>query len=99
MSNYLNLNKDKIKKNVVCKLSALGYKVDEETSVKDIQKIVKIIQRDNGLMIDGYIGRRTMPLLGYSGEEIRKMFKLSKNRIFYYGNPTWFYRYPIWLWF
>lgn len=99
MSNYLNLNKDKIKKNVVCKLSALGYKVDEKTSVKDIQKIVKIIQRDNGLMIDGLIGIRTALLLGYSGEEIRKMFKLSKNRNFYYVNQTWFYRYPIWLWF
>lgn len=79
MSSYLNLNKDKIKKSVVSKLIILGYKVDENTSIRSIQEIVKIIQRDNGLMIDGYIGRRTMPLLGYSGDEIRKMLKLPKN--------------------
>lgn len=79
MSSYLNLNKDKIKKSVVSKLIILGYKVNENTSIRSIQEIVKIIQRDNGLMIDGYIGRRTMPLLGYSGDEIRKMLKLPKN--------------------
>jgi murein L,D-transpeptidase YcbB/YkuD len=93
MSSYLNLNKDKIKKSVVCKLSTLGYKVDEDTSVRDIQEIVKMIQRDNGLMIDGCIGRRTMPLLGYSGDEIRKMLKLPKNTN---GSS---YDYPIWLLF
>lgn len=89
MSSYLNLNKDKIKKSVVCKLSALGYKVDEDTPVRYIQEIVKIIQRDNGLMIDGCIGRRTMPLLGYSGDEIRKMLKLHKNTNSSYCYPTW----------
>lgn len=93
MSSYLNLNKDEIKKSVVCKLIALGYKVDEETSVRDIQEIVKIIQRDNGLMIDGCIGRRTMPLLGYGEYEIRKMLKRPKNI-----NSS-FCSYPIWFFF
>ena len=93
MSSYLNLNKDKIKKSVVSKLITLGYKVDENTSIRNIQEIVKIIQRDNGLMIDGCIGRRTMPLLGYSGDEIRKMLKLPKNTN---SSSCW---YPIWLLF
>ena len=93
MSSYLNLNKDKIKKSVVSKLIILGYKVDENTSIRSIQEIVKAIQRDNGLMIDGCIGRRTMPLLGYSGDEIRKMLKLPKNTN---SSSCW---YPIWFLF
>ena len=93
MSSYLDLNKDKIKKSVVSKLITLGYKVDENTSIRNIQEIVKIIQRDNGLMIDGCIGRRTMPLLGYSRDEIRKMLRLPKN------TDSSSYNYPTWLLF
>lgn len=93
MSSYLNLNKDKVKNSVVSKLNAIGYKVDENTPVRYIQEIVKAIQRDNGLMIDGCIGRRTMPLLGYSGDEIRKMLKLPKNTN---SSSCW---YPIWFLF
>lgn len=91
MSSYLNLYKDKIKKSVVSKLVTLGYEVNDDTSIRKIQEIVKIIQRDNGLMIDGCIGRRTMPLLGYSDEEIRKMLKIPKftNGSSYYY-PFWF---------
>ena len=45
---------------------------------------------NNGLMIDGCIGRRTMPLLGYSGDEIRKMLRLPKNtNSSSYNYPTW----------
>ena len=80
MYTYLNLNKRKIKMNVISKLKLLGYKVDDNATIRDIQEIIKALQRDNGLMIDGYIGIRTMPLLGYSSDEIRKMLKLPKPR-------------------
>lgn len=93
MSSYLDLNKNKIKKSVVSKLIALGYKVDDDTPIRKIQEIIKVIQRDNNLMIDGCIGRRTMSLLGYSDKEIRKMLKLHKNM-----NDS-SYNYPYWLLF
>lgn len=93
MSSYLDLNKDKIKNSVISKLKILGYKVDNDISIRKIQEIIKAIQRDNGLMIDGCIGRRTMPLLGYSNEEIRKMLKLPKY------NNTSSCHYPFWLLF
>ena len=93
MSSYLDLNKDKIKKSVISKLQALGYRVDNDISVRKIQEIIKMIQRDNGLMIDGYIGIKTMPLLGYSYDEIRKMLKIPKYR----NNSNYYY--PFWLLF
>lgn len=93
MSSYLDLNKDKIKKSVISKIQTLGYEVDDNTSIRKIQEIIKAIQRDNNLMIDGCIGRRTMPLLGYSDKEIRKMLKLPKNM-----NDS-SYEYPHWLLF
>ena len=91
MYSYLDLNKDKIKKSVVSKLNMLGYKVSDDTPIRIVQEIVKAIQRDNGLMIDGLIGRKTMPLIGYSSEEIRRMLKLPKcinHTPLYY--PYWF---------
>lgn len=93
MSGYLDLNKNKIKNSVISKLKILGYKVDDDISIRKIQEIIKAIQRDNGLMIDGCIGRRTMPLLGYSDKEIRKMLKPPKNM-----NDS-SYDYPHWLLF
>jgi murein L,D-transpeptidase YcbB/YkuD len=88
MPGYLDLNKDKIKNSVVSKLNELGYHVDKNTSIRKIQEIIKVIQRDNGLMIDGLIGVRTMPLLGYKAEEIRKMLKTPRNHSSY-NYPTW----------
>lgn len=93
MSGYLDLNKDKIKNSVISKLKILGYKVDNDISIRKIQEIIKAIQRDNGLMIDGCIGRRTMPLLGYSNDEIRKLLKIPK----YKNNSNYYY--PFWLLF
>lgn len=87
MSNYLDLNKKKIKESVVSKLNMLGYQVNIDTPIRKIQEIVKVIQRDNGLMIDGCIGRRTMPLLGYSCNEIRKMLKIPRYTSYHY--PRW----------
>ena len=78
-SSYLDLNKNNIRKSVISKLKALGYKIDDGANIRDIQNIIKTIQRGNGLMIDGCIGRRTMPLLGYSTQEISKMLKISKR--------------------
>lgn len=94
MFGYLDLNKDKIKNSVISRLQILGYEVNDDTSVRKIQEIIKVIQRDNGLMIDGCIGRRTMPLLGYSNDEIRKMLKLPKNM-----NYSSYDDYPHWLLF
>jgi len=97
MYSCLDLSKDKIRKSVISKLKALGYEVYDGTpvwmTIRKIQEIIKVIQRCNGLMIDGCIGRRTMPLLGYSGDEIRKMLKLPEH------NNTSSCYYPFWLLF
>lgn len=91
MYGYLDLNKDKIKKSVVSKLNAIGYEVNEGTSVRCIQEIIKTIQKDNRLMIDGCIGVNTMFVLGYSLKEINKMLKIRKHI------DGLSYDYPIWL--
>ena len=90
-SNYLNLNKQHIRKSVVNKLNALGYQVDENTPVWVIKNIIMKIQHYSGLMIDGHVGVRTMTVLGYSWEEIRKMLKIPK-----YGSD-WSAGYNFWL--
>ena len=86
--NYLDLNKRSVRESVVSKLQALGYTVSADSSttlIFKIQNIIKEIQRNNGLMIDGVIGVRTMPVLGYSLEETKKMLKIHsyKNISFY----------------
>ena len=93
MSSYLDLNKKNIKKSVVSKLNLMGYKVNEDTKNNIIQNIIKSIQKDHRLMIDGYIGVQTMPILGYTNNEIRKLLKLPKYR----GNSS--YEFPLWLLF
>ena len=90
MSNHLNLNKDNIKKSVVSKLKMLGYKVNNDTAIWRIKDIIIAIQRDNGLMVDGLIGVKTMPLLGYGNDEISKMLKMSKHTYrLSYNYPSW----------
>ena len=69
MSNYLDLNKKKIKESVVSKLKTFGYEVDTNTPIRKIQEIIKVIQRDNGKMVDGLIGGATIGLL-YNYDEI-----------------------------
>ncbi len=89
-SNYLNLNKKSVRKSVVDKLNALGYQVDENTPIWRIQNIIMKIQKDNGLIIDGCIGVRTMAVLGYSWEETRKLLKIRRYRSeSSYEYPTW----------
>jgi uncharacterized protein YeeX (DUF496 family) len=86
-SNYLDLNKKHIRQSVIYRLRLLGYQIDDGISIRRIQEIVMMVQRDNGLMMDGYIGVRTMHLLGYSAKEIKKMLKISSSRSSYY--PQW----------
>ena len=90
-SNYLNLNKKNVRKSVVDKLNTLGYKVTEDTPIWQIRNIIMKIQKDNGLMIDGCVGVRTMAVLGYSWEETKNMLKIRRYR------SESFYGYPIWL--
>ena len=100
MSTILNLNQKQIKKSVVSKLKALGYEVDDDTPIRQIRQIIKVIQYKNKVMADGIIGKQTMPLLGYSSDEMRKMLKLSKFKRTddYHGKcPYWGYPYPFWL--
>lgn len=78
--NYLDLNKEKIRRDIAFRLQMLGYEVDQNAAVKTIQVIIKKIQLKNGLIADGYIGKNTMSLLGHSDEYIRKMLN------FYVGN-------------
>lgn len=78
--NYLDLKKDRIRRDVAFRLQILGYDVDQNTGIETIQTIIKKIQLKNGLIADGYIGKNTMPLLGYSDECISKMLN------FYVGN-------------
>lgn len=89
----LNLDKDEVKKSVILKLNTLGYNVNDDTSISRIKNIIMKIQRDSGLMIDGCIGVRTMSVLGYSWEEIKKMLKIRKR------NSSSTYTYPLWLLF
>lgn len=77
--NYLNLSKESIRRNVVFKLIALGYDIEENVGTETIRAIVRKIQFDNGLIPDGLIGKNTMPLLGYNEEEIKKMLKIPDN--------------------
>ena len=86
-SNYLDLNKKHIRQSVIFKLRLLGYQIDDDISIRRIQDIVMKIQIDNGLIVDGYIGVRTMPLLGYSTKEIKKMLKIHSGHSYYY--PKW----------
>ena len=72
MSNYLDLNKKKIKESVVSKLKMLGYEVDINTPIRKIQEIIRVIQRDNNRMIDGLIGGNTIGLL-YNYDEIMEL--------------------------
>lgn len=74
--NYLDLNKESIRRNVVFKLMIMGYDIEENVGIKTIQAIIKKIQLENGLIHDGLIGKNTMSLLGYSEEEIKKMLKI-----------------------
>lgn len=90
-SNYLNLNKKSVRESVVRKLNTLGYIINEDTSIWRIRNIIMKIQKDNGLMIDGCIGVRTMAVLGYSWEETKRMLKIRR-----YRSDT-YYEYPIWL--
>lgn len=90
-SNYLNLNKNSVRKSVVDKLNTLGYKVTKDTPILQIRNIIMKIQKDNGLMIDGCVGVRTMAVLGYSWQETKKMLKIRS-----YGNNS-YYEYPFWL--
>jgi hypothetical protein len=77
--NYLDLNKEKIRRDVAFRLQILGYEVDQNTGIKTIQAIIKKIQLKNGLISDGRIGENTMQLLGYSNEYIRKMIKIPNG--------------------
>lgn len=77
--NYLDLNEESIRRDVVFKLMILGYDIEENVGTETIRAIVRKIQFDNGLIPDGFIGKNTMPLLGYNEEEIKKMLKIPDN--------------------
>lgn len=75
MSDHLNLNKEIIRRDVAFRLRVMGYDLPENIGVNTIRKIIKIIQKENGLVPDGLIGKRTMPLLDYNKEDIARMLK------------------------
>lgn len=75
MSSHLDLNKTEIKNSIIFKLQLLGFEVNEDTPIWKIKSIIRRIQKDCELMVDGLIGKETMSLLGYSDEEIKKMLK------------------------
>ena len=79
MSNHLDLNKTEIKNNVISKLQLLGFEVNENTPIWEIRLIIQVIQINGGLMADGFIGKETMPLLGYRSKDIKKMLKRGVN--------------------
>ena len=75
MTDHLNLNKEKVRRDVVFRLMIMGYDIEENVGVNTIKAIIKTIQKENKLAPDGLIGKRTMPLLGYNREEIARMLK------------------------
>jgi Holliday junction resolvasome RuvABC DNA-binding subunit len=87
-SNYLDLNKKHIRKDVISKLKSLGYEISNDAEVRQIRNVVMEIQNKNSLMIDGLIGIETMRVLGYSANEIRKILKIPRNNSSY-NYPTW----------
>lgn len=71
MKTCLDLNKENIRRDIVFRLKLLGYEIDENAKDKTIQAIIRKIQHENNLIADGYIGKKTMPLLMYNDEEIK----------------------------
>lgn len=87
---YLNLDKEKYRIDVIRRLRTLGYNVRENACSREIRVFVRDIQKKNGLLADGFIGIKTMPLLGYSGEEIGMMLEFPVD------TSVSSYRYPLW---
>ena len=79
MRTYLDLNKERIRRDVALRLQILGYEVDQNVGIRTIQAIIRKIQSENNLVADGYIGKCTIPLLGYSDKEIKRMLKISTH--------------------
>ena len=94
-STRLNLNKKRIRNSVISKLKELGYSISDNACHHEIITVVKKVQMENGLIVDGYIGEKTMRALGYSGAEICKMLKSARiYNTSTYQTPIWIY--PFW---
>lgn len=77
--NHLDLNKKRVRKNVISKLNTLGYNISDDADIRKIRTIVREIQIKNGLIADGYIGDHTYRLLGYDMFEYNDMLRISNS--------------------
>lgn len=84
---YLDLNKKENRESVAFRLMMMGYDITENAGIYTIQAIIRKIQHENGLVVDGLIREDTMRLLMYSDDFILKevkMFDYIKTKIQYW---------------
>lgn len=70
----LDLNKRRIRKDVISKLRKFGYVINDNASAQEVRTVVKEFQLKNGLIVDGYIGYRTKALLNRNMVKYKDMY-------------------------
>ena len=84
MRTHLDLNNRLIRSDVIRRLRMMDFDIDYYDDVKLIRSAISILQFDNQLIPDGYIGRYTMPLLGYSEDDIKRMLDIPDENAKYF---------------